>query len=237
MPDYTHRLQRQMQAVGLSGFKALRQKAGVSDRQIKRLRQGKAIEMQAATLLRLSQTLHLSLVDLLRQFSDSQDVALEHVIEESEQSAKPPSAGSALLSQDQELIGLRQEYDRLQLQLAEQRQALWQDFQQSCLQVLEPWMLQFPTAAYAAQNNPQVPAVKLLPLMRPVEQLLQTWNVTPIAPVGAEIPFDPHYHQLMEGKADAGDRVKVRYVGYLHADRLLHRAKVSPTTSAEDVAP
>jgi DNA-binding Xre family transcriptional regulator/molecular chaperone GrpE (heat shock protein) len=226
-----------MQAVGLSSFKELGQKAGVSDRQIKRLRQGKAMEMQAVTLLRLSQALHLSLVDLLRQFSDSPDTVLGQAMEASEASAKPSLAGSDLLpSQDQELVMLRQEYDRLQLQLAEQRQALWQDFQQSCLQILEPWMLQFPTAAYAAQNNPQAPAVKLLPLMRPVEHLLQNWGVTPIAPVGAEIPFDPHYHQLMEGQAAPGDRVKVRYVGYLHADNLIHRAKVSPTTSVGGVA-
>jgi len=37
---------------------------------------------------------------------------------------------------------LEQEYQRLQVQMEQQRQALWQEFQQSSLQVLESWLLQ-----------------------------------------------------------------------------------------------
>ncbi|MBW4519817.1 MAG: hypothetical protein KME16_08985 [Scytolyngbya sp. HA4215-MV1] len=230
---YTHRLRQQMQAVGFSSFKALGQVAGVSDRQVKRLRRGKAMEMQVAALLRLSHALQMPLLELLRHFSESPEAEFAGTLEVSSgQTSKPPISEQGSMHHVQELAALRQEYDRLQTQLDEQRKTLWQEFQQSCLQVLEPWMLQFPTAAYAAQNNPQVPAVKLLPLMRPVEQLLQTWEVTAIAPVGTEIPFDPHQHQLMEGVAEPGAQVKVRYTGYLQANKLLYRAKVSPVVSA-----
>jgi molecular chaperone GrpE (heat shock protein) len=61
-----------------------------------------------------------------------------------------------------------------------------------------------------------------------VEQLLQEWGVEAIASVGSQIPYDPHLHQLMEGTAQPGETVRVRYIGYRQAKKLLYRAKVSP---------
>ncbi len=49
-----------------------------------------------------------------------------------------------------------------------------------------------------------------------------------IAPVGAEIPYNPQQHELLEGTAEPGEPVKVRYTGYRQGDKLLYRAKVSP---------
>jgi molecular chaperone GrpE (heat shock protein) len=70
--------------------------------------------------------------------------------------------------------------------------------------------------------------VRLLPLVRPVEQLLQQWGVEAIASVGSELAYDPHLHQLMEGTAQPGELVRVRYTGYRIGEKLLYRAKVSP---------
>ncbi|MCU0552479.1 MAG: helix-turn-helix transcriptional regulator [Leptolyngbya sp. Prado105] len=128
-----------------------------------------------------------------------------------------------------ELIpSLQKEYDRLKSQLSEQRETLRQEFQQSSLQTLEPWLIQWSAAAYAAQQNPQAPAVKLLPLVRPIEQLLQDWGIEQSAIVGSEIPYDPQQHQLMGGTVEVGELVRVRYAGYRQGERLLYRAKVSP---------
>lgn len=209
--DYTYRLREFMQRVGVSSFKALSQQAGVPLGQVQRLRQGQIAQMQLTTLLRLSETLQLTLSELLQAFSTIP----------SRQLVKDAANGEALAA-------LQQEYQRLQAQLVEQTQTLQQEFQQTSLQVLESWLLQWPTAAYAAQQNPQAPAVKLLPLVRPVEQLMQQWGVEAIAPVGAEIPYDPQVHQLMDGTAQPGEPVRVRYIGYRQQDRLLYRAKVSP---------
>jgi DNA-binding Xre family transcriptional regulator len=104
------------------------------------------------------------------------------------------------------------------------------EFQQASLQILESWLVQFPTAAHAAQQNPDLPAARLLPLLRPVEQLVKSWGVEAIAPVGSEHAYDPQVHQLLEGTVAAGDRVKIRYAGYRQGERLLHRAKVSPVS-------
>jgi DNA-binding Xre family transcriptional regulator len=96
------------------------------------------------------------------------------------------------------------------------------------LQQIEPWMVQWPTAVYAVKTNPHIPASRLLPLLRPLEQLLHRWDIEPTAPVGMVVIYDPQEHQLLEGEAEPGDPVLVRYTGYRQGDRLLHRAKVSP---------
>ena len=206
--DFTHRLQLLMQQAGVSSFTALSRKAGVSERQVRRLRQGQVGQMRVETLLKISQVLQVSMTELLTSFDQTQQV-----------------------NEPESQTDLRREYQRLQQQMHEQREALIQEFQQSSLQVLESWLVQWPTAAYAAQQNQQLPAVRLLPLVRPVEQLLQEWGVEAIASVGAEIPYDPHLHQLMEGNAQPGTTVRVRYIGYRQREKLLYRAKVSPISN------
>ncbi|MGI0489570.1 helix-turn-helix domain-containing protein [Pantanalinema rosaneae CENA516] len=210
---FASKLQDWMQQAGINSFRALSRAAGVSRWQVEQLRQGKIAQMRVEILLKLSQALQISLSELLTPFTTNHqaDQAL-------------PSAPNL----EQQLMDLRQEYDRLQAQLAQQHQELLQEFQQSSVQVLESLLLQLPTAAYAAQQNPQAPAVKLLPLLRPVDQLLDHWGIAAIATVGAEVPYDPQQHQLMEGFAEPNDPVKIRYTGYRQGDRLLYRAKVSP---------
>lgn len=208
--DFTHSLQKLMQRVGISSYKALSQAAGVSSKQLLRLRRGEIEQMRVEALLKLSQALQISLTQLVTTFSQIE-------------------VGAEIPAKElQQVVDLKQEYQRLQAQLTNQRQELWQEFQLASLQVIESWLLQWPTAAHKAQENSQLPAVKLLPLLRPVENLLQQWGVEAIAPVGAEIPYDPQLHQLLEGNPQPGEKVKVRYTGYRQGDKLLYRAKVSP---------
>ncbi|MBW4693603.1 MAG: nucleotide exchange factor GrpE [Lyngbya sp. HA4199-MV5] len=220
--DFTHRLRELMRSVGFFSFKALSQAANVSEKQLLRIRRGELSQVRVESLLRLSQVLQVSVADLLAMLGEGQEAG-----------GKGQEAGVTQNSaMQQELLDLRQEYDRLQQQLTQQREALWQEFQQESVQTLESMLLQLPTATYAAQQNPQAPAVKLLPLLRPLDKLMEAWGIEPIAPVGAEVSYDPQQHQLMGGTVQAGgiqagDRVKVRYTGYRQGDRLLYRAKVS----------
>jgi DNA-binding Xre family transcriptional regulator len=205
IPDYAPQLQRLMQQVGLGGDRELSQKAGVSELQLSRLRRGLALQTRVDILLKISQALEISLNELLATFAPG-SVELEQ--------PKPTA--------------IEQEYQRLQTTLDTQRASLLEEFQLSSLQILESWMLQWPTAACKVQENQHLPAVKLLPLLRPVEKLLQQWGVEAIAPVGASIPYNPQQHQLLEGTAEPGATVKVRYTGYRQGDKLLYRAKVIP---------
>ncbi len=133
-----------MQRAGLSSFKAL-YASGVSRNQIRQLRRGQIQQLRVATLFKLSQVLQVPVTELLQTF-----------------------AGLSPEPATDELTQVAQEYQRLQEQLQQQQQILWEQFQQQTLQTLESLLLQWPTAAHAARNQPQAPAVKLLPLLRPL---------------------------------------------------------------------
>ncbi len=212
-----------MQQVGVSSFKSLSETASVSEWQVRQLRQGQAAQMRAEALIKLSQVLQISLPELITTFSQ---VTLKTDVADVQTTLDQTTANA-------EIAALKLEYERSQAQLAQQREVLWQEFQQTTLQTIESWLLQWPTAAYAAQQNPQAPAVRLLPLLRPIEALLQQWGIEAIAEVGTELPYDPTQHQLMEGIAQPGDRMRVRYTGYRQGEKLLYRAKVSPLVSSK----
>ena len=198
-----------MQVANISSFKALSQAAGVSVWQVKQLSQGKAAEMRSRSLHQLSQALQVSIAELLSEFSDLPVSEL------------PTVSAPAI-----ESPAIKQEYQRLQAQIAEQEEMLRQGFQQAVLRSLESWLIQFPTLIYAAQQNPQFPAKNFLPFIHPLEQLLKDWGIEAIAAVGAEVNYDPQLHQPMDGTAQSGDMVKIRYAGYRQGEKLLYRAKV-----------
>ena len=158
----------------------------------------------------------------------------------------PPEMGNDLVEQKQnqkqnqgqnqgQNLDLQAEYqlllDRLEPQIEQQKQDLRSQLIREALQQLESLLLQLPSAIYAVQQNPQLPAKNILPLLRPLDALLQQWEITAIGVVGEQIAYDPQEHELMDQAMAqdqaVGDRVLVRYVGYKFGDRLLHRARVS----------
>lgn len=203
-----------MERVGISSLSELSQRSGIAELQLIRLQYGLLPKMQVEILLKLSQTLQVPVDKLLALFGSETLLSSDLKQEEIEDAAATNA--------------IAQEYQRLQQQLEQQRETLMREFQQASLQRLESWLLQWPTAATVAEQNPQLPAVKLLPLMKPITDLLEHWEVEAIASVGEKVPYDPQWHQLMEGSAEPGEIVKVRYVGYQQRDKLLHRAIVSP---------
>ena len=212
--NYTNQLQNLMQKASISSLKELSQKAGVSELQIIRLRRGLGSQMRVDILLQISQALGISLTELLTNFTP-------------ELVKKSAVTSRAEAEVEQENYYLQKELDR-------QKQILIQEFQQSSLQILESWLQQWPTVVQKAKQNPRLAAIKILPLLRPVEQLMQQWNVKSISVVGSEVPFDPQIHQLMEGSVEKGEIVKIRYTGYKQGEKLLFRAKVSPITQTKE---
>ena len=200
-------LQQLMQRSGITNLLELSSLAGVSELQLLRLQNGLLAKMQLETLVKISQALSISLDELISSFATNGDLF------------------EGMIKQDDAAI--RQEYQKLQQEQETIKQQLTLKFQQTSLEILESWLLQWPTVENVAQKNPQLPAVKLLPLMKPIQRLLASWGVEAIASVGELIPYDPTYHQLMEGTAQPGDLVEVRYLGYHQGDKLLYRAKVS----------
>ncbi len=208
------RLHNLMKQVGIADLNELSQVAKVARLQLIRIQQGLILNLSLGAIARIAQALNVSVDSLLQTFVEQPQVSSEQAVTSSQQ--------------DDALIACRQEYQKLQQEMTQLQQALLVEFQQASLETIESWLLQWPTAATAVRQNPQLPASKLLSLVEPVEQLVKHWNVSTIATVGEELAYDPQNHQLMKGVAQAGELVKVRYVGYKQGDKLLHKAKVSP---------
>lgn len=208
------RLHNLMQQVGIADLNELSQVAKVARLQLIRIQQGLILNLSLGAIARIAKALNISIDSLLQTFVEQRQVSSDRARTSSQQSDA--------------LIACRQEYQKLQQEMTQLQQALLVEFQQASLETIESWLLQWPTAATAVRQNPQLPASKLLSLVEPVEQLVKHWNVSTIATVGEELAYDPQNHQLMKGVAQAGELVKVRYVGYKQGDKLLYKAKVSP---------
>lgn len=103
-----------------------------------------------------------------------------------------------------------------------------EEFQRESLEMIESWLLQWPTAVSAIAQNPNLPAQRVIKLLNPIEKLLQSWGVEKVGQVGEQVNYNPQQHELLSGNPQPEDKVKVRYVGYRHHQKLLYRAKVEP---------
>lgn len=212
MSTFEQRLQTLMAAAGLPSYRTLSLAAGVSRASLNHLRQGQVDRLRVGALQRLSQALEVSMADLLCQFGENTAIAPD----------PPTSAPTA--KEDT----LRQEYERLQRQMETQAETLRQQLQREVITQLESWLVQWPRLVAATQRNPDLPASKAIPLVRPVTQLLESWGVTPIGSMGAEVAYDPTLHRVTDSAIAPGQPVQVTQVGYRQGDQLLYRAEVKP---------
>ncbi len=245
--EHNHKLLFQlMQQVGISSIAELSEISGIAGLQLSRLQYGLLPKLNVETMLKLSETLKIPFDRLLEIFCPPS--LLPSSVQQATESERKLHADLAASRQEyqrlqqqmeqqketleaefqQSSAASRQEYQRLQQQMEQEKETLEAEFQQSSLETLESWLLQWPTAAAIAQKNPQLSAVKLLPLVKPVVDLLKKWGIETTATVGERVSYNPQYHQLMDGEAQPGDLVRVRYVGYQKGEKLLYRAKVSP---------
>jgi molecular chaperone GrpE (heat shock protein) len=218
------RLQNLMQQAGIADLNELSQIAKVPRLQLMRIHQGLILNVSVGAIAQIAQALKISVDSLLQTFVPQSFPPSLEPATNPDQIPQPITR----LQDDHALVACRQEYQKLQQEMTQLQQDLQIEFQQTSLATIESWLLQWPTAATAVRQNPQLPATRLLALVEPVEQLMKQWHVAPIATVGEELPYDPQHHELMKGMAQPGELVKVRYVGYTQGDKLLHKAKVSP---------
>lgn len=236
VPDYTPILIDLMKRSGFKSFAELSRTSGLSRTNIKWIRQGRILDLRLQKVLLLSEVFQVELEVLLSNFSPNNSVGIRR-LQFLEGKNQPISVNLRRKSDpsdqklQQKVMRLQQEYQRQQQQLQTQKEYLLVEYQKSTIQALESLLLQWPTAAYAARKNPDAPAIKLLPLLIPLEKLLASWGVIPIGEVGAETTYDPQWHQVVSMAGQAlilGDAVRIRYVGYRQGEQLLYRAKVSP---------
>ena len=208
MDDRTEILRQLMKLAGISSFQILSDRTGVSRRAIDTLRKGDAATLRYGDLAKIAEVLQIELTELI---------------------ATCITLSSNHESLNSEISSLREEYQHLLNQLAHQKQDLRSQFEREVIQQLESLILQLPSAAYAAQTNPNMLAKNILPLLRPIDALIQKWGITAIGVVGAQVAYDAQKHEVMDGseQIEEGDLAIVRYVGYMQNEKLLYRARVS----------
>lgn len=220
MSNYSSSLQQLMAKVGCPTYRALMQQSHLSRRQLQALRSGQGANLSIAGLCRLSDVLQVPLADLLKIF----DIASFGRPQTSnpDHPETPSTADSTQV--------LKAECLRLQQQLEQQRSHLQQDFQRETLHTLESLLLMWPTAAHKAQQDPTLPAMRIVPLLKPLEHLLQQWGIEAIGAVGEQTLYDPTLHQwnttAAEGPPQSGEAVVITHVGYRQGATILYRAKV-----------
>lgn len=220
MSNYSSSLQQLMAKVGCPSYRVLMQQSHLSRRQLQALRSGQGANLSIAGLCRLSDVLQVPLADLLKIF----DIASF----DRPQTSNPDHPETSSTADSTQV--LKAECLRLQQQLEQQRSHLQQDFQRETLHTLESLLLMWPTAAHKAQQDPTLPAVRIVPLLKPLEQLLQHWRIEAIGAVGEQTLYDPTLHQWnatgAEGPPQSGEAVVITHVGYRQGATILYRAKV-----------
>ena len=200
-----------LEKAGLQNSQELSKITGISQWQLTRLQYGLMHRIPLEAILNLAVALNISLEQLITTFVPESKYP--------ENWQPQPETRDSVQS--------NQEYQRLQKTLEQQHETLEQEFRTASLQAIESWLLQWPTAVAAISKNPELPAERLLLLIKPIEELVAHWGVEAIYSVGEELPYDPQWHELMKGDAEPGDLVQVRYVGYKQGSNILYKAKVS----------
>ena len=234
MTSFKETLRSLMQAANITSYRALAERAQVSRWQVKQLSVGKLEKMRVGVLMSLADALHIPLsdllarADLLMQPKGGASMQSASVRQDDAQRVEKEVQTKPLEENKNEtsLTALQDEYRRLQQQMATQEKQVRSQLQREALRSLESWLIQWPTIATRAQAREDLAAAKILPFIRPVEQLMADWGVEAIASVDAEVAYNPQIHQLVGGRADPGDAVKVTHSGCMYQGKLLHRAKV-----------
>jgi transcriptional regulator with XRE-family HTH domain len=201
-------LSEQMKTAQIPSFRELAHRSGLSQYQINKIRRGEWDSLSLAGALRLAQVLQVSLDDLLAW---------------TELKPPEPQADRSTESLD---------YQHLQNQLDHQAEILTTQIQRDALHQLESWLRNWPKVVHAIHNDkPDLLAAKILPLLRPLEILLQTWGVEPIGKIGDRLPYSPQEHQPLSPIENSNVLVEIQRPGYRHQGNLLFRAEVKAIDS------
>jgi transcriptional regulator with XRE-family HTH domain len=192
---------------GFTQFRALAQAAAISDHQLRQLRRGQVAPLRLGTIQRVATVLDLDWRLLAAPLT-----------------ARPTPDNRQLQA----------EYRRLEQRLAQNAAQVQLDVQRSALNILEPWLKNWPKVIQAVgTSRPDLPIAQVLGLLGPIDRLLDSWDLAWIGAIGETIAFDPTEHVAIEGSPSPGDSVVVRRPGYRQGDVLLARAEVTAEVAAE----
>lgn len=125
---------------------------------------------------------------------------------------------------------LRSEYAALEDRSRQASQALGREQRMQLFQQLRPLLVQLPTLAAALEQGAEVPAQSVIDVLGPLGELADDLGLERIGQAGEVVGYEPTRHQVVGAGGPApgpGDRVRVRYVGYLMDGDVVCKAEVT----------
>ena len=222
-------LSEHLKTIPISSFRELAQRSGLSRYQIDKIRRGQWKSISLVGALRLATVLQLTWEEFL-DWSQLQGLPSAVKSPQPSLNDRPSSASESLEYQ-------HLENQHLENQLQQQTITMKTQFQREALHQLESWLHNWPKVVYAIHHDkPDLLAAKILPLLRPLELLLQAWGVEPIGTIGDRLPYSPQEHLPLSPVSTPGAPIEIQRPGYRHQGNLLFRAEVIPLPFSEQVS-
>lgn len=141
----------------------------------------------------------------------------------------------------EENLNLQHKVDALEEKLEEINVFSYQEiysfkkqFKEKTFDELHCLLTHYPTVKVMTKLKPNLPAKNLVTLFKPLDDLLNNWEITPIGKPWQKTSYDPELHQPDDQTIKSGDLVYIRFIGYRHGEDILYPAKVSRTLPGHD---
>ena len=131
---------------------------------------------------------------------------------------------------DKRIAKLENEYQALKAREGSDMQASASDQRLTLYKKVQPLATQLPTLRQSIEEGSEVSVDDVIALLAPLNEALADMGFEAIGKPGGETKFDPTHHRAVGKGARSvapGDRVKVRYVGYRHEDKVVTKAQVT----------
>lgn len=213
-----------MKQAGISNWKALQQKSGLSHVALWQLRDGNGENVKFGELAQVAKVFSVPLGTLLDKLnlpveSPELEVRRQECLQLKNQ----------LQQLTQEKDSLYKEGLRLHEEMQQQKLQLNEEFRESTFTQLQSLLTNYPSIHQMVGAKPELPAKNLLSMFAPLNNLLKEWGYEQIGKPWQQVAYDPQIHQPDNSDIAEGEQVYVRFVGYQHQGKILCPAKVSRT--------
>lgn len=135
---------------------------------------------------------------------------------------------SELEKMEHKINAIKAEYKELKDSFSKQDEQVLKDEKIRVYKAISQLLINYPTAKNKVEENPELKAKNLLGMMKPLDKLIEYFNLETIGNVGEEVTYDERLHLPASSNIniDEANKVKIKFVGYKTDDIILDKAKV-----------
>lgn len=111
---------------------------------------------------------------------------------------------------------------------------LIKDWQKKSFELLQTLLANYPTAKVMVKLKPDFPAKNLIPLLAPLDKILNQWEIESIGKPWEKVSYNPLIHYTDEEDLTPNEKVYIRFVGYSQKGKILLPAKVNRTLPGQN---